>query len=145
MVEDLNSPGINKPSVDGEAIRKRLAWQFALVNVATIILMPVLSLQRGFTTQITIILTAGVLLVVNGALWLGLRIRRVGQRTNRGIKPRLFFVIGAFAALVAVVEITSNDYGSAALLLLGCVSMIWLGLIARRNKAKTDAGQTQRR
>ena len=125
-------------TVSEEARRKRLIWLVALVNVTVLIWMPLLSFQRGFTAQITIIATAALLLVLNGAIWLGVRLKRARVKTGRPLKPLLFFVIGGLSAADAIFELISNDYGSAGLLLFGCASLIWLGFITKKNNAKGD-------
>ena len=139
MTEDSNFSGMDKPVSDKQA-RRRLLWVCLLLNVTILTLTSGLSIQRGFTIQITVLLTALVLLVGNGAVWLGWRDWQARVRTNRPLRPLLFFVIAVLSAISALVDLASREYGSAAFSVLCCVSMTAGALIARRNDAKRGAG-----
>ncbi len=137
MPKGSNSTGVGKSRAQEAARRKRVVWLGVLANGTVLALAP-LSLRRGFTVQMTIITTLVVLLVVNGAVWWGFRREEARLRANRPRKPLFFFALAGLSAVNGIIEYTSNDYGAAGLLLLGCVAMIGLGVITMRNNAKQD-------
>jgi len=136
------------PSSDTRPEEKRgkgLIWQVVLVNSSALILSTGVSLQRDLMPQTTFALIALTILLVNGALWMGRRIAREQRKTNRSLKPVFFFVIGALAAIDAVVDATSNDYGSAVFALLCCIGMVGSGAIVLKKNATRGAGGSQER
>ncbi len=107
---------------------------FVLVNITALILSPV-AIQRGFSTLTTVVMTVLMLLVMNGALWLGLRL----QGSDGPQRPLLLFVLGGLAAADAIVEIFSNEYEPAGLLLLASVAMLGLGSLIMRYMSQKGA------
>jgi hypothetical protein len=78
------------------------------------------------------------LLVANGAVWLGVRLRQSPR--FRLSRPVWCFATAGFAAAMAVYEIASNDSASAGSSLSICAVLVVLGLIARRENAKKGSG-----
>jgi uncharacterized membrane protein HdeD (DUF308 family) len=126
--------------MDEQSRRKRVVWLSAIANLTLIIMLGAVWFQRALTAQIMAILTLGVMLIVNGALWLGFRIEQARRRANRPLKPLVFFIVGGFMAIVAILEIASTDYASAGMLLMCSVGVVGLGVITTRNAKKKDAG-----
>lgn len=127
----------NGSATNDRARRMRLVWLSLLANLTVVVALIVLWYQGSLTGEVAVVLGLVVLLIVNAASILGWRI---GRRRGSA-KPWFFFLIGAFAAILAVVEIASHDYGSAGMLLLSCVSVVGLGIIGIRNDAKKSVGQ----
>ncbi len=127
-----------------ETKRKRWVWQFALANFAALIFLLVLSFRPGVPISTTIILGVVFLLIVNGALLLGLRIGQAQRRGSRLSRPVWCFGLAACAALYATFEIASKDYASAGEVAACGVVAVALGLLARRENAKKDVGGSER-
>ena len=89
-------------------------WQSSLVNLTLVILLFWLWYQGTFTVQGIAILALALALIVNSGLWLGWRLAQMSIESHRSLKPLLFFAIGGFAAILAIVDLSSKDYGSAA-------------------------------
>jgi peptidoglycan/LPS O-acetylase OafA/YrhL len=139
MTENANSSDTSKPTLGEKGVRRRMVWLWSIVNLTLITVLIALWLQRTLTVQVIFILALPLLLVVNGAAWLGWRLQR--RRTNRHQLPLICFAAAGLGGVDAVVEIASKDYASAGMLLTGSVGMILLGVsVIRRNAKKNDGG-----
>lgn len=137
MTENLNSSDMNNPSPKKEiARRRRIIWIASLANLTVIIPLIALWVERAFPPQAISILIIIPLIVINGVAWLGWRYAR--PRVNRSPKPRLFLLVGALAAIGAIVEIASKDYSSAGIMLTGCVGSFMVAVSLMRRNAKRD-------
>ena len=141
MTENPNPSHVNKTNTDEQGRRTRIIWVGSIANLTLIMLFIELWFQRDLTVQLLLILALPLLLVVNGALWLGSRVGR--WRTNRRFQSRLCFASGGLAGADAIFEAATGDRGSAETLLIGCVAIITLGVLVMRNKVKQDASQSR--
>jgi peptidoglycan/LPS O-acetylase OafA/YrhL len=137
MNEELSTA---EPNDLDDRARRQLVWSVVLVNLIALALMPGLSIEKGFSVPITVGLTGFVVVICNGALWLGWRNYQARLKAKRPLKPLLFFALAVLGAVSAILDLTSGEYGSAVFGIGCCVSMLGLGLIIGRNNAAKDAG-----
>ena len=139
MTQQPRSSDMNERAVDEQGRRKRVLWLCSIANLTLIILLTALWFQTDLTVQVIFILAIPLILVVNGAVWLGSRLGR-----DRELGPLVCFAAGGLAGADAIVEIATKDYASAGAPLIGCVAIVVLGVLAIRNNAKKDAGEPGR-
>lgn len=138
MSEVGNPSDMNTPDSFERAQRRRVAWLGSLANLTIASILVALWLLRTLPIEMVGVLALIVVPVVNGALWLGLRIQLARRGVGRPFGPLALFAVGSFVAIDAAIEILSRNYGSAGMLLIGSVSVVLLGLITIKRKRKGE-------
>jgi hypothetical protein len=107
---------------------------FTIANLALVYILAILSHQPGITTQFIVLFAAAMLLLVNGAMWLGLR----PGTAKLMRRPEWYFGVAGLAFLDAALDVTGQKYSLAFTPGSVGIILIILGLRARRSNAKKD-------
>ncbi len=132
MPEHENLSNLSSLTADAQSRRRRMAFIGLPANLVIVLSLAVLWFKSQLTLQELAMLALPMFLVVNGALWLGSR--RSGQRMKVRRQTQIFFVVGGAAAIMAILDLTGGDYGSAVITGTISISMVGLGVIANRKK-----------
>jgi len=115
--------------------RKRVILMFIIANLTVAFMLAVLSRQPGITTPFIVLFAVVILLIGNGALWLGLR-PSTAKLTRR---PGWWFGVAGFAFIDAILDVTDQKYSLAFTPASIGIILIVFGLRAMRTNAKKNA------